>query len=527
MARIIRPTKSIKQRVYGARDDGYQFFVRRDFSAGQNTRQNPNIIAENEAQTLTNCNLEIPGQTSRIPGLTLIEDLGNNAGVGAFAFYPQGGTANLFVVEGANLKRWSGSGSFSSVTITLTSDLVSTFTKAYKTSTGDVCLLGNGTDNWQQIDQAYTVTNLGSTSGTGSDSPPKSKVGTFFRDRLWILRQEQLFFSSASPSDYSTAFDTVTDWYRIQVGEERALLGTRDLGLIIAGSEQIWALDPSTTPSATDRPSKLLDFGVVSGKTFCQVGDDYLFLATDGVRALKRTIQDKLQIGSSEPLSYKLKDEFTSINWQYISKSCAVYWQNKYFIALPTTGSTYNNTVWVYYPASNGWSVVSGWNVGAWTTFKVNGEERLYFVDSNDGKVYRAWYGATNNSSSIPLTIEGRQEDYGKPLEKKVGAELKVVAKPSGDYDISVEVAFDGGSYNSVGTMNIAGSLITFPTTFPVNFYPDAVVYKKFHLDSYGPFYNMTYKLSNDEITSNSDDITIYEVSSTAFMDEYISEEEV
>ena len=521
MARAVRT-----QKRFGNRDDSQLFFIRRDLSAGSNTRQNPAVIKENECQLLQNVNLEIPGQESRRPGLTLIEDVSNLPITGMFGYSPQGFTDNLLVTEGVNLRRWSG-GSFSTVSTAFTTGLETTIVKAYKTGVGDVALIGNGTDNWYEMTPAYAMNNLGSTAGTGSDSPPKSTVGTFYRNRLWILKGDLLSYSDASPSDYSTGFDTVAQAFRIPVGEERAVLGSRDLGLIVVGKEQIWSLNPSTVPVATDKPEKLLEIGCVAGKTFCQVGDDYMFLATDGVRGLKRTIQDKVQLGESQPISYRLKDEFDTINWTYISKACAVYFQNKYFISMPKTGSSVNNMVWVYFPGSNGWAVIDGWSVSSWAVFKVNGEERLYAGDSTDGKVYRAWYGASDNGTAISFILEGRQEDFGKPLERKVGAEIKVTAKPSGDYDLNLFVSFDGGGYNDVGHMNVGGSLITFPTTFPVNFYPDARSYKKFHLDSYGPFYDMTYKITHNALTSNADDITIYEISATALPDEYISEETV
>jgi hypothetical protein len=520
--------KSVKsQKRYGVSDDSPLFWVRRDLSGGSNTRQNPNILQDNEVQTLQNCNIEVQGQTSRRPGLTLVEDVGANKITGMFGYDPQQQTANLLITEGVNLKRWTGSGTFASVSTAFTTGLNTTMIKAYKTAVGDVTLIGNGTDNWKEMTPAYAINDLGSTSGTGNDSPPKSTVATFYRNRVWILKGDLLYYSDASPADYSVAFDTGSQAFRIPVGEERAVYGTRDLGLIVAGKEQIWSLNPSTVPAATDKPEKLLDIGVVTGKTFCQVGDDYLFLATDGVRALKRTIQDKIQLGNSQPLSYRLKDEFDQINWNYISGACAVYWQNKYFISLPKVGSTVNNMVWVYFPGSNGWAVINGWSVSSWATFKVGGEERLYAGDSTDGKIYRAWYGASDNGSAISFILEGKQEDFAKPLTRKVGAEIKVVAEPTGDYDLNVLVSLDGGGFNTVGTMNLSGNLITFSTGFPVNFYPDALVYKKFHLDSYGPFYHLTYKITHNAVTANAEDIIIYEVSATALQDEYISEETV
>lgn len=502
-----------------APDDNRLSQIRRDISAGMNNRQHPTIIADNEVKALQNADISVPGQRSMRPGLTLIEDLGAAAITGMANYDPQGGTANLLVTEGTNLKRWTGSGSFASVYSSFTSGLATTIIKTYKSGTGDVALVSNGTDNVLQMDSSYATSDLGDTN----TSPPLTTVMTPYRNRVWALKDELLYFSDNS----TTSFDRITNNFRIPVGDQRALLGTRDLGLLVVGKDQIWALNPSVTPAATDKPEKLSEYGCAAGNTFTQVGDDYYYLAFDGVRGVRRTELDKLQYGQSYPLSYKLKDEFDEINWAYITKACAVYFDNKYFIALPTAGSSYNNKVWVYFPATQGWDVITGWNVAAWAKFKVNGQERLYAGEASaNGLVYRAWSGVTDNGTAISYSEEGRNEDMGQPLVKKNGGHLKVVAKPTGNYNIAVYGSFDNGSYQLLGYLNTSSHLVTFPVTFPVAFFPDAVVYKTFPLYSYGPWYTFRYKLAFSDTASSAEDITIYETSITAFVDEYNDEEE-
>jgi hypothetical protein len=192
----------------------------------------------------------------------------------------------------------------------MTTSLPTKMIKAYKTPTGDIVLLSNGTDNVQEIAPDYTVTDLGDTN----TSPPKTKVMTTYRNRVWALKNDLAYFSDAAPSDWSVSFVRDTNAYRMPLGEERFILATRDAGLIFGGKEQIWGLNPSAVPVATDVPEKLLDYGCAAGETACQVGDDYLYLAFDGVRAIKRTIQDKLQVGDSKPLSYLLKDFYNKTN---------------------------------------------------------------------------------------------------------------------------------------------------------------------------------------------------------------------
>lgn len=504
-----------------ASDDDPLITVTQDLSAGQNNRQHPNVLAKNEAKVLTNADITLPGQVMRRPGLTLVEDLGTANGMGAFSYDPQGGTANVLVAEGGNVKRWIGSGSFTSTITGLTTNLLTGFTKAFKTSSGDVALVSNGTDNVREITSAYAVSDLGNTN----TSPPLTPVMTFYRSRVWALKNDLLYYSSAAPSDYSAAFDRTTNAYRIPVGEERALVGTRDLGLLIVGKEQIWTLNPSATPAATDKPEKVADLGCAAAKTFVSTADDYFYLSFDGVRGLLRTEQDKLQYGTSLPLSYNLKTEFESINWASISKATAVYWQNKYFIALPTSGSSTNNQVWVYYPATKGWMIITGWNVGDWVKFKINGEERLYFIDgSGTGNFLRAWFGASDNGTAITFTIESRSDDLENPVVRKYGGDLEVDAKPTGDYNISVYGSFDNGAYSLLGTLNVGTGLITFSVTFPVTFAPDNIVREKFHLDSYGPWYQFRYKIEHATTTTNTEDITIYRTILLSLPNKYESE---
>jgi hypothetical protein len=120
----------------------------------------------------------------------------------------------------------------------------------------------------------------------------------------------------------------------------------------------------------------------------------------------------------------------------------------------------------------------------------------------------------------------------GQPIKKKVGGELKVVAKPSGSYTISVYGKLDEGGWNLLGTMSVSSNLIQLDdaglvkVTFPINFYPDSKVYKKFHLDPYGAWYTFAHKIYHNSVTTNAEDITIYETSLTSNLEEYISEEE-
>lgn len=513
-----------------APDDQRLHIIRRDLSGGVNTRQHGRNIGENQSSVLYNADLSVPGETKKRLGITLVEDLGNDAGIGLFGFNPDGGSSVLVAMHGQKLETYTGSGTFTEQKTDFTTNLLPGIFKGAESGEGDVFFVGNGTDNWFRFepDDYSTPQDLGNTAATGSDSPPASKVGLFFRNRLWVIKSNQLYYSAAFPADYSSAFDTQAagDYFYLPIGTERALIGIRDSGIVAIGSDSIWAINPSATPDAADLPEPLLDIGCVANNTVCHVGDDIYFLAPDGVRGLFRTVQDKIQLGQSFPLSYILKDEYDNINWAYISKACAVFYDNRYLISIPTGSSTYNNQVWEYYPSTKSWIVHTGLNIAAFAKVTFSGQEKLYAIDSNDGKVYQFFYGYDDNGTAINFQEESRKEDFGQPHVKKRGMELKVILEATGDYDVTVYAQFDDGGWNELGDINLSGNAVTFPLTFPVAFNPITIAYEKFHIDSYGSWYHMQWKIQHNA-ANGTDDIKILERSVSAIIDDIDTDEEV
>ena len=502
-----------------AGDDKEIYFIRKDLSGGQDNRIHGSNIPDNHATVLLNADIGTPAQTSKRPGITLIEDVSNNPGTGLFGFEPDGGTNVLLMTEGTNLRSWPGSATFTTRKSDFTTNKLTTMIKVGEQGNNDVVLVSNGTDNVFRMTQAFSFADLGNTNA----SPPLTTVMLYYRNRVFALKSNLLYWSTSFPSDYSTAFDRTTNAFRIPVGTERALIGIRDSGIVVIGNDQVWGINPSSTPAATDLPEKILDIGCAAGKTAVQVGDDIYFLAYDGVRGVFRTQQDKLQQGASYPLSYVLKEEVESLSWGFITKACSIYFDNKYFISVPVDGSTYCNEVWVYYPASQGWMVITGWNVSAWSKMKVNGEERLYATDSTDGKVYRAWSGFSDNGVAINYQEEGRKEDLGQPLVTKTGGVYKLRALSAGNYDVSIYVSIDDADYTLLGTMNLNAGGLTLPFTLPATLSGTSIVEEQFHLDDLGPWRQIRFKIQHNDL-NGSDTLTFYDRTLTTYADEYQSE---
>lgn len=507
-------------------DDAPLFIIRRDLSGGVNTRQHEQIIGESQSTVLENVVLDIAGQRSLRSGSTLIEDLGGS-GKGLFGFMPENGTNYLIANNGSYYKWWAGSGSFLSIAslASIGFDLDTFMVKALESDVGDVVVFANGTDNAIRLDP---VTPAFQDLGDTNTSPPKTTVMEYYRDRLWTLTDNKLSYSGAVPTDYSNTFSRSNNYYNIPVGTARKILGLRDTGLIMAGSDQIWGLNPAATPApSTDKPEMILNMGVVNGNTMKMVADDIYFLASDGVRGLFRTQQDKIQAGQSKPLSWKLKDQFDNINFAQISKADAIYWDGKYFLSLPTGTSTYNDTIWVAYPDLRdefglpAWVVFTGLTISKFATLNVSGEERLYGIDAVNGKVYRLFYGTSDNGSALEYLEEGRGEDFGQPLKYKWGGEFKLkVAGGTGTVIVSANP--DDTGYTQLGAVTLSPTGLTFPLTFPLDFGGDTEISEQFHLDPLGRFKRIKFKIYANTLNQQ---ITILESIAVTFSDEYLSEE--
>lgn len=515
------------QRMSIAPDDPKLYRLFNDVTGGINTRVLANKIGDNQAVTLDNVELNIAGQRSKRMGYTAIANDVSNLPIKDLANYVRQGLQDYLIAnEGTNLLTWKyNDATWTNIKNNLSSTTygASIVAKESGLTPDDVIIYQNGTDNPFRIhintSGTVDIQDLGSTTGAAG-SPPKSLVMCWYGNRIWVLKNDQLYFSDAYDTDYSTSFDTVTNWYRIPVGEERALVATRDLGIIVMGKEAIWSIAPSSTPAATDQPQPLTtSYGCVAGKTACVVGDDVYWLAQDGVRALKRTVQDKLQTGASYPLSYAMKDEFDSINWTYIQKACAVYFDNRYLLAVPTGSSTYNNAVFAYYPDASAW-VKWDMSVGSWSVHTVNGAQKLYFGDANNGVSYEMFHGTTDNGDTITMVEETRDEDFNQKLTKKVGGWIEVEALAAGSGNtLTIQAAVDGGNYATLGTISLSSSTApTLPVNLPFTLSDEYVIREKLSLDTLGAFRTLQIKITNSD--ANTDPITIYNVNVTTFNEE-------
>lgn len=503
---------------------------RKDFSGGVNSRQSGTNIKENQGTVLTNVDIGVPSETKKMLGSTLVaNDISDNTFAHIHNYERQGYTDVLLAYDNIDLVEWGGSGNFacatSSAFTTGKTDVGMINAKESGLTPDNVVIISNTSDNTKRLHKSSSNTWDIEDLKDDNESIPKTSVMCWYANRIWALKDDLLYFSLAYQTTYASAFNRTTSSFRIPVGAERGLVPIRGLGIVVMGERQIWSISPSITPSPTaDQPQPLVtEHGVVSKKGWVNAGDDIYYFAQDGFRSLKRTQQDKLQQGVNFPLSYVLKTQFEAISWANISQLSMVYFDNKIVIAVPTSATTYDT--WVYYTAFEAFTVISGLSPRCWAKYKVSGEERLYYAKHGNGAIYRAFNGYTaegttaSNGTALTYTEEGREEDFGYPLQYKCGGEFEVVAEAVSTGEIELHINLDNAGYQLIGVLSLLNNAITMPFQFPVTFSSTTKVRDKFHLDQYGRFKTLKYKLVHN--TANTSEITILERNLVTFLEEY------
>jgi len=98
-------------------------------------------------------------------------------------------------------------------------------------------------------------------------------------------------------------------------------------------------------------------------------------------------------------------------------------------------------------------------------SFTISATPQLYFGEASaDSKVYVFDTSTSDNGTAINFSITTRRYGGGVSEAKKKWKYLKVGAEEVGDYDITIDKAKDGFSYDNLGTLNLSGTGTVFNT---------------------------------------------------------------
>jgi hypothetical protein len=157
------------------------------------------------------------------------------------------------------------------------------------------------------------------------------------------------------------------------------------------GSDRYSTGDPLSSDAFLQTMST--DVGCSAKRSAVQVAGGVVFLSDTGVYFLQPQ-----QVGAaegmrlttlSEPLSATIDDVIARINKNHVSKSVAIYWNSRYYLAVPLDGSTKNNAVLVYNFILKAWESVDiypeEFDAFVFLVAKKGTQRRMFAVDSSDG----------------------------------------------------------------------------------------------------------------------------------------------
>lgn len=213
---------------------------------------------------------------------------------------------------------------------------------------------------------------------------------------------------------------------------------------LIALLTAYWGSSSSLIPSAADALDTVKSsvtvitdrYGCVAANSIQSVegaeAGDYIFLAHDGFRTLKRAADDSLA-GATLPVSTRVQDWIGRINFSAAQKIVSDVWDLKYWCALPLDGSTENNAIIMYDLVQGGWHLFTwtvaglvGLKAGATTADKLwmlyNRPTSETVVGSLDTgfHVFKAFDGYVDpGSRPTPWREHGRALTFGTMDQKK------------------------------------------------------------------------------------------------------------
>ena len=387
----------------------------------------------------------------------------------------------------------------------------------------DVDAEGSGYDGTVQPTVTIADAPEGGTDATAiahaSQIPTKAKLLITHTNRLFCtsgdtsIPSDQIFVSDILDGE---SWDLIGNSIRVGGGDGDPIVAMQpwfDFSLLIFKERSIWMVNADPALAVADWEIKLINgrTGCVASRSVQQVGADVLFLARDGIRSVK-TIEAGAQTDISLPISTPINDLIGRINQANIGKCTAVYWRNRYLIAVPLDDSTTQDYVFCYHLLAKSWTGYwTGWQPRDWAVSAFEGKLRLNFGDQT-GKLF-TWDDFTAEDSTTSATytdggevyesfIKSRAYRFGETWGDKIGYSAQFNLENIHSTAITSNIYYYTNLSSSAQTL-ASGISLTADTN---------LIRKGYNLLSKGRFNQLQFKVQAD-----SGRLSLHSIQSSAF----------
>jgi hypothetical protein len=251
--------------------------------------------------------------------------------------------------------------------------------------------------------------------------------------------------------------------------------------LIVFKKRRVFQVDiPNDATSGADWIVSIIsnNTGCVATGTAVQVSSDILFLSDNGIRSLVRSVADDFS-SVGIPISEVVKDVIQSINTDAIRVATAIYYDNRYFLAIPTGANDYNDTLLVYNTALQAFEGTWSPQVMQFTLTNFNQEGSRAMFKKTNGIIeryagYKSPAGTTSSDykdagADYSSYVRTKDFNFGDPFSLKYGSHFEVIFDNSYSTDatIAIQRDIDVGDIDVASNINIASSVLTLPFTLP------------------------------------------------------------
>ncbi len=220
----------------------------------------------------------------------------------------------------------------------------------------------------------------------------------------------------------SDTYDQVYAQFRFNAGTADFNVGLHSFSddkLLVFNRNSIHLVGGAGQSAATQLITN--EVGCVARKSIIQVGNNVLFLSDNGVYGAN--FQDLYNLrGNEVPLSSPINPIIQRINRDVWDKSVGVYFDNRYYLAVPLDGSQVNNAILIFNFINKQWESIDTTNAPNWdiSDLIVGGKksDRAVYAINSQGGVHRldARVQAKDLlATTIPVSGVEAEEPYDVP----------------------------------------------------------------------------------------------------------------
>ena len=306
--------------------------------------------------------------------------------------------------------------------------------------------------------------------GGGYVNPPGAAFGVYHQRRSWVPYN---YDSASTPAHrgiedeiiasdiLSNVYDPIGNQFRVSGGTADhivALHGFDDDRLLVFNRNSIHYLR-GVSGSLGDVETIQLsgEIGCLARESVASYANQVMFLSDQGVYAVSFIDEYNLR-GTELPLSEAIQPTIDRITKSAADGAIGVYHDNRYWLAIPIDGSTFNNAIIVYNFLNGGWESLdtvdspgTGWCIEDLIPARSGKVNELYAVTTygglhkldNTGRqldyVVETIGSATATARTIPCEVTTRQYKFGDLRRKKFN---RVRAKIQSDSGSGSEAEF-------------------------------------------------------------------------------------